>query len=170
MEAVPYSDSLLSRYRGVCALASRGVDGEQSNARKMKRTMESEYPGIAHEAAKPPPPPEPPPDAADGNFGQAPRWAKWGRAAESAFAWAAGVAQEAASLDYAVRCADTFADIATRMLPSGKWQIAVKIPQEDLHNCAEYLTDAQKRTFANYIAHQIAEQLLYVLQDDEEEF
>jgi hypothetical protein len=128
----------------------------------MKRTMEKEYPGIKTEADKPP---EQPPDAAEGNFGQAPRWAKWGRAAENAFAWAAGVAQEAASLDYAVRCADTFAEIVTRSLASGKWQIAVKIPENDLYNCAQYLTDAQKRTFANYIANGVAEQILYALND-----
>ena len=171
-------DSIVDRYRKVSTLADRGVGGERDNAQRARSQMEDRYPGIRavsarrateqerrdpHVANRP----------ANGNFGGGPaaaagdnRWAKWGRVAESAFQWAAGAAMEAASFEYARRCADHFVDVGRKNLASGKVQVSARIDLADLDKCAAHLDDAQKHAFAHRVGEEVAEEILLVLYPD----
>jgi hypothetical protein len=98
-----YSETLISRYEKIAALAERGAQGEKTNAIHHKAKLESKYPGIGYqagmrakrqaEASRAGPGPY---DASNGAFGGAQsseeRWAKWSQMAGAAFSWASDVA------------------------------------------------------------------------------
>ena len=174
-----YPEPIRRKYHAVCALARGGVGGEQQNALRFKRDLETKSPGIQF-APRPPhrkPDPVPDPPKPNGNFGQHPtaeappedeesdanRWSRWSQMAGEAFSWATRVAGEAASVEYGRRCAEHFVEVATRSLPSGKWQVTSKIEMDNLYACAEGLTYAQKVAFANYVGGRVAEAIMTAL-------
>lgn len=134
--------------------------------------MEGQYPGLAAEAARRTKVTEPPlgvNEPSNGNFGgervgrRAP-WSEFGKMAESAFHWAAKVAEEAAGSEYARRCAEQFCEVRAKNLASDKHQIAVKIELRDLYNCADGLNSAQKLAFAQWVGEQAAAAMLEALE------
>ena len=56
---MPYDERIIERYKGVCALAEQGSDGERETARNIRAKLEEKYPGIHAEAF--PPSAAPPP-------------------------------------------------------------------------------------------------------------
>ena len=167
-------DAVLDRYRRVSVLADRGVGGEQVNAQRARSQMEDRYPGIravsarkAEEAERSDP--RVAHQAANGNFGGGfqEKWSRWGKMAETAFNWAAGAAVEAASFEYARKCADHFVEVTSRHLPSGKVQVAARVDSHDLYKCASHLSDAQKHAFAHRVGEEVAEEILVALYPDE---
>jgi len=168
--------SVVERYLKVATLADRGVGGERENAQRARSHMEDRYPGIrsasaSQQAERDRVDAGAADQPANGNFGAGPapegnRWTRWGRMAESAVTWAAGAAVEAASFEYARRCADHFVEVVSKNLPSGKLQVAARIQGNDLYKCASTLTDTQKHAFAHRVGEEVAEEILLALYPD----
>lgn len=153
-----YPENLLDRFRAVDALAQRGAPGERDNAQRIVARMEAEHPGI-RKAAYPPPPPEweePPPPSG-------PRWDRWRDMASDAMGWAANVAQELLATKEAQNRADEICEIQIKYLPSGKWQMALRMDERDLRLARRELTAAQKIEFVRHILAAMETELLDAL-------
>jgi hypothetical protein len=134
-----YAESLLERYRAVTALAERGAPGERDNARRIMEKMERDYPNIRFQAYPPKPPPPPPETTEWWESGRArpagspPNpFNRWREAASGAFTWVSEVASEIIAANQARSLADSIVEMQTKWLPSGKWQMSLRIQHNDL--------------------------------------
>ena len=175
-----YSERILDRYAKVDKLAKGGMDGEKTNATKLRNQMKDKYPGIDYQAqlrerqekdkaqaasdARGP-------AASNGNFGGAyhreARWSKWSAMAESAFAWATEVAGEVANVDYARRCAEQLVEIKAKNLTSAKYQVAAQVSLKDMYSMAHHLNPAQKQVFAQMVGAKVAEMVMRALEEEQ---
>lgn len=184
---MPYEEKILERYRAVCALEARGAtDGERSAAAAQRQKLDEKYPGIRQEAFPPPPPSpdagfdpfrnwrtqQPEPDehehtqgAGWGDFfrGGGGGQRRWQETASDVLGWAAKVAQEMSSLGTARAYAESIAEVSTKMLQSGKWQIAVRFPLRDLYAVSSNMNEAQRQEFARYVAAMVEAEVLAAL-------
>jgi len=158
-----FDESLLKRYRGLVGLAERGEGGEKTNASRLVSRMRKKHPGIHAAAFAPPPeeepfipPPSPPGDTLRDIFDRVMQNARSGAA------WAAGAAYEALKLQTAAEEAEEV-EIRTKDLASGKWQVAVKIPHEDLEEMIQGYSDEQADTYATTVAERVRIHILEVL-------
>lgn len=157
-----FDDALLKRYRGFVALASRGEGGEKDNANRLAERMKSRHPGI-HIAAFPPHPPEeeeegyiPSPNLRD-------IFERVASQMRTGASWAAHAAYEAMQIDTARRAAEETVELRSKILASNKWQVAAKIPLDQLELLAEDLTSVQAEVFADTVADSVREEVLAAL-------
>jgi hypothetical protein len=177
-----YAENLLDRFRHVDALATRGVGGERENATRILRDMEAKYPGIRSQAY-PRTPKNDAPDldaftAASGNFGgatrtppppqQGPAW-DWRSAAQDALGWAARMAAEMAAGKEVDAAIDRLVEVQSKNLSSGKFQLSVRFPGEEMAYHLSRMNDMQRATFVEKVTALFREELLYVVTPSEEE-
>jgi len=192
---VPYEEKIVERYRAVHALFERGsTEGERAAAQVQLQKLEEKYPGIGAQAFPPPPPEEQgfdpfrnwrtqqapqeedeEPRARRGGWGdffggfaggqRDPSGRKWQETASDVLGWAAKVAQEMSSLGTARSYAESITELSTKMLQSGKWQIAVKFPLRDLYAVSASMNDAQRQEFARYVAAMVEAEVLAALNE-----
>lgn len=170
-----HPENIISRYKAVIALAQQGsTDGERAAANNAAEQMRSKFPGV-HEQAFPPkrasgrasgsqPQPPPQPESVPwyerftgGNFRQT---------AADAFDWAARVAAEMASLEYARKAAEELCELQTKMLARERVQIAVKVPLREMYYFSERFSEQQKAEFAARIAAAVEEEVLRLMNED----
>lgn len=163
-----YPDSLLERYRAVDALAQRGAPGERDNARRIVERMDRDHPNIRAWAFPPQPAPEPT-EWYESNRARQAGGAAWDRfrdAASGAFSWASKLAQEVMAAEQARSLADEICEVQIKALPSGKWQMALRIDRDELLAAAENLTPFQKVEFVQHILGALEGELHEVLRGD----
>lgn len=185
---MPYEERLVERYRAVCALEERGAtEGERNAAAAQRQKMDEKHPGIRQEAFPPPPPQdegfdpfrswrtqqpqeedEEPRARRGGGWsdffgGQQQR--RWQDAASDVLGWAAKVAQEMSSLGTARAYAESITELSTKMLQSGKWQIAIRFPLRDLYAVSANMNEAQRQEFARYVAALVEAEVLAALSE-----
>jgi len=159
-----YPESLLTRFRSVDALAQQGAPGERDNARRIVERMEREHPNIRLFAYPPEPPPEPREWYESGRARTAADpWERVRSAASGAWSWAAKVAQEVTAANEARNMADEICELNIKFLPSGKWQMALRMDHQDLTAAAANLTPFQKAEFIQHILAAIEAELHEVL-------
>jgi hypothetical protein len=168
-----HPENIVSRYKAVIALAKGATtDGERAAAENAAAQMRARHAGI-HEQAFPPPPPA----GAGGRSGQAhgPESVPWyerftggnfRQTASEAFDWAARVASEMASLEYARKAAEELTELQTKVLAKERVQIAVKVPLRELYYFSERFSDAQKAEFAARIAAAVEEEVLRLMNEE----
>lgn len=93
------------------------------------------------------------------------RGRRWQETAQDVLGWAARVAQEMSSLGTARAYAESITELQTKMLQSGKWQIAVKFPLRDLYAVAGNMNEAQRQEFARYVAAMVEAEVLAALEE-----
>jgi hypothetical protein len=162
-----YPDALLERYRAVLALAERGAPGERDNARRIVAKMEQDNPGIRSAAFPPPPPPETTEwwesgKARQPNTSSANPFTRWREAASGAFSWVSEVASEIIATNQARSYADAIVDMQVKWLPSGKWQLALRLSHNDLAE-AQNMTPFQKTEFIRHVLANVERELNEVL-------
>lgn len=176
-----YAENLLDRFRHVDALATRGVGGERDNAARILRDMEAKYPGIRAQAY-PRTPKNDAPDldaftAASGNFGGAarpsgspppPGW-DWRSAAQDALGWAARMAAEMAAGKEVDAAIDRLVEVQSKNLSSGKFQLSVRFPAEEMAYYLSRMNDMQRATFVEKVTALFREELLYVVTPSDED-
>jgi len=171
------------------------TEGERSAAKVQLQKLEEKYPGIGAQAFPPPPPPEepgfdpfrswrtqqPPQDEDEepqprrggwsdfftgfGGAQREPSGKKWQETASDVLGWAAKVAQEMSSLGTARAYAEGITELSTKMLQSGKWQIAVKFPLRDLYAVSASMNEVQRQEFARYVAAMVEAEVLAALSE-----
>jgi hypothetical protein len=94
-----------------------------------------------------------------------PRGRRWQETAQDVLGWAARVAQEMSSLGTARAYAESITELQTKMLQSGKWQIAVKFPLRDLYAVAGNMNEAQRQEFARHVAAMVQAEVLAALEE-----
>ena len=160
-----YAESLLERYRAVTALAERGALGERDNARRIVQKMDRDFPNIRQHAYPPTPPPPPPETTEWWESGRARSassstpYNRWREAASGAFTWVSEVASEIIASNQARSLADSIVDIQTKWLPSGKWQMSLRIQHGDLADAAEGMTPFQKTEFIRHVLSSVEREL-----------
>jgi hypothetical protein len=173
-----YADSLLDRFRHVDALSSRGVGGERDNAVRILREMETKYPNIRAQAYPRTGGQDAPHldayTAADGNFGGAaakpappPGW-DWRSAAQDALGWAGRMAAEMAAgkeVDVAI---ERLVEVQSKNLSSGKFQVCVKFPSEEMSYRLSRMNEVQRTSFVDKVSAMFREELLYAITPTEE--
>ena len=176
-----YADNLLDRFRHVDALATRGVGGERDNAVRILRDMEAKYPGIRSQAY-PRSPNNDAPDldaftAASGNFGGSgkpppsappPGW-DWRSAAQDALGWAARMAAEMAAGREVETAVDRLVEVQSKNLSSGKFQVCVKFPAEEMAYYLSRMNEVQRATFVEKVTALFREELVYAITPTEED-
>ncbi len=163
-----YAETLLERYRAVTALADRGAPGERDNARRIIEKMERDYPHIRVYAYPPPPPPETTEWWESGRArqpGSPNPFNRWREAASGAFTWVSEVASEIIAANQARSLADSIMDMQVKWLPSGKWQLALRIDRRDLADAVEELTPMQKTEFIRHVLSSVEAELNDILTD-----
>lgn len=93
------------------------------------------------------------------------RGRRWQETAQDVLGWAARVAQEMSSLGTARAYAESITELQTKMLQSGKWQIAVKFPLRDLYAVAGNMNEAQRQEFARHVAAMVEAEVLAALEE-----
>jgi hypothetical protein len=176
-----YADNLLDRFRNVDALATRGVGGERDNAARILRDMEAKYPGIRSQAYPRTPKNEAPDldafTAASGNFGGSgkpppsappPGW-DWRGAAQDALGWAARMAAEMAAGKEVDAAVERLVEVQSKNLSSGKFQISVRFPGEEMAYYLSRMNDVQRATFVEKVTALFREELTYAITPAEED-
>jgi hypothetical protein len=167
MNAAHLDDSTLNRYRVLVDLAERGEGGEKTNAQKLVEKMRAKHPGIHAEAFRPEEPVvEESPfhstyRAPNGSnlrdiFGRA-----WDQVRNGA-SWAANAAYEAAQMEMAREAAEATVEIRSKVLASGKWQVAAKIELDQLELLTDDLSPIQVGVFADTVADMVRDQVMAV--------
>lgn len=154
-----FDDALLKRYRGFVALASRGEGGEKDNANRLAERMKSRHPGI-HLAAFPPHPPEEEEEGYTPSPNLRDIFERVASQMRTGASWAAHAAYEAMQIDTARHAAEETVEIRSKVLASNKWQVAAKIPLDQLELLAEDLTSVQAEVFADTVADLVREEVL----------
>ena len=156
-----FDESLLNRYRGFVELSARGDGGEKDNATRLADRMKSRHPGI-HQAAFPP---EPLPFPGEGAQSQNLRdiFDRVANQMRNGATWAAHAAYEAMQIDTARRAAEETFEIRSKVLASDKWQVAAKIPLDQLELLANDFTPVQAEVFAEAVAEMVREEVLSAL-------
>jgi hypothetical protein len=154
-----YPESLLTRFRAVDALAQQGAPGERDNAQRIVERMERDHPNIRAFAYPPTPPPETTEWYESGRARTADPWERFRSAASGAWSWASRVAQEVAAASYARDLADNMCELHIKYLPSGKWQLALRMESEEMQAAAVELTPFQKNEFIQHILANIETEL-----------
>lgn len=126
----------------------------------------------------PPPEPEPDPrqrqqqrpggwDGVFGGFGggQQGGQRRWQDTAQDVLGWAAKVAEEMSSLGTARAYAESITELQTKMLQSGKLQVAIRFPLRDLYAVAGSMNEAQRQEFARYVASMVEAEVLAALEE-----
>jgi hypothetical protein len=148
-----FSADVLHRYRAIAELADRGDGGEQDTARRLLARMKTQNPGI-HQAAFPPEPlPQGPMDPGH------PIWTDLAARFRDTVAWATQAAYEAAQLEEARLQAEDVVEVKTRILKSGRWQVAARINLDDLDDCANALSAIQQEVFIETVLEAVRESL-----------
>jgi hypothetical protein len=163
-----FDESLINRYRGVVELAARGEGGEKANAQKLVDRMRNKHPGI-HIAAYPPDPP-PVPDMGGPFAGSNLRdiFERVASQMRTGATWAAHAAYEAMQVEAARVAAEETFEIRSKILASDKWQVAAKIPLDQLEALAEDFTPIQAEVFADTIAELVKDEILAVMGYEDE--
>jgi phenylpyruvate tautomerase PptA (4-oxalocrotonate tautomerase family) len=172
-----HPENIISRYKAVIALAERGTtDGEKAAANNAAEQMRAKFPGI-HEQAFPPKHTRSAPPRG-GGFNPSPpepesvpwyeRFAggQFRKTASEAFDWAARVAAEMASLEYARKAAEELTELQTKMLAKERVQIAVKIPLREMYYFSERFSEQQKAEFAARIAAAVEDEVLRIMNEE----
>jgi hypothetical protein len=171
-----YAENLLDRFRHVDALATRGVGGERDNALRILREMEAKYPGIRSQAYPRTPNQDAPNldafTAASGNFGGAtrpppaasppPGW-DWRSAAQDALGWAARMAAEMAAGKEVDAAVDRLVEVQSKNLSSGKFQLSVRFPAEEMAYHLSRMNDIQRATLVDKVTALFREELIYAI-------
>ena len=158
-----FDESLINRYRGIVELAARGDGGEKANAQKLVERMRNKHPGI-HLAAYPPAPPPMP--EGTGPFGPGNLRDIFDRVASqmrSGATWAAHAAYEAMQIEAARAAAEETFEIRAKILASNKWQVAAKIPLDQLEALAEDFTPVQAEVFADAVSDLVRDEVMAAL-------
>ena len=163
-----YSETLLERFRAVYTLAERGAPGERDNARRIVEKMERDYPNF-RVYAYPPTPPPPAPETTDWwESGRARQpggtpFNRWREAASGAFTWVSEVASEIIAANQARSLADAIVELQVKWLPSGKWQMALRIDRNDLAEAVDGLTPVQKTEFIRHVLSSVERELTDII-------
>jgi hypothetical protein len=177
MQAAHLDESTLNRYRVLVELSERGEGGERANAQKLVDKLRAKYPDIHAEAFRPE---EPEADFTASGFHSSYRptsgvnlrdiFDRVANQVRSGATWAAHAAYEAAQLEAAREAADATFEIRSKVLASGKWQVAAKIDLEQLDLISEDFTVIQLNVFADAVADMVREEVaeaLGIYEDDE---
>lgn len=172
-----YADSLLDRFRNVDALGQQGVGGERENAVRILADMEKKYPGIRSQAYPRAPKNEAPHldafTAASGNFGGpvagAPKAGfDWRNAAQDALGWAARMAAEVAASKEIENIVASIAEVQSKNLSSGKFQVSVRFGAEELGYYLSRMNPMQRAEFVERVTGLFREELAYAITPAEE--
>lgn len=179
-----YDAGLIDRYKAIVAHAERGEGNEKANAQRLRAKMEAQHPGIKEEAFPPPPrdeggfdpfrawrsrgAPAPEPEEEEDTSSRRRRSeqrARWADFASEAFRWTSQVVEEMSSLGTARAYAEGITEIQSKLLQSGKYQIALKFALKDLYAIAGSMNEAQRQEFARYVAAMVEAQVLALLEE-----
>jgi len=167
MPAAHLDEGTLNRYRVMVELSERGEGGERANAQKLADKLRAQHPHIHEEAFRA----EEPDDSFESaGFHSSYRPTSgvnlrdiFGRVASqmrSGATWAANAAYEAAQIDAAREAAEATFEIRSKVLRSGKWQVAAKVDLGQLDLLIEDLTPIQLNVLADTVSDMVREEIM----------